>query len=104
MVFGALVAQDEAAASGWHPALNRSRRVSRNAPLAQKGECAKLYAGALAIEAEMRSLVESVVGKKPPEGFDPLDLLSHPKVGADLGQLGREWFKLRAAYWAAEGT
>lgn len=61
-----------------------------------------LYERARAVEAEMRSLVGSVVGKKPPDGFDPLDLLKHPKVGADLERLGREWFRLRALYWSAE--
>ena len=54
------------------------------------------------VERRMRELVEGVVGKKPPEGFDPLDLLQHPSVGAELRRLGLEWFDVRARYWAAE--
>lgn len=62
----------------------------------------KLRRRAGEIEREMRALVESIIGKGRPEGFDPNALLDHPAIGADLLRLARAWIAVRAQIWGEE--
>lgn len=91
----------QAARRGW---ATRRRRVAETAAFQaarerQEAEL-RLRQRAAKIERMMRKIVQSVVGKHPPDGFDPLTLLTHARVGKKLERLGREWVGIRNDIWA----